>query len=50
MKEDDDDTFAQMLLLQIDVKLDVQICHDRFQPGHITNIERNIYIILLGLM
>jgi hypothetical protein len=38
MKEDDDDTFAQMLLLQIDV----HIYHDRSQPGHITNIERNI--------
>jgi hypothetical protein len=42
MKEDDDDTFAQMLLLQIDVKHDVHIYHDRSQPGHITNIERNI--------
>jgi hypothetical protein len=44
MKEDDDDTFAQMLLfqmllLQIDVKLDVHICHDSSQPGHIINIK-----------
>jgi hypothetical protein len=40
MKEDDDDdTFAQMLLLQIDVKLDVHICHDRPQPGHIKTLK-----------
>jgi hypothetical protein len=39
MKEDDDDTLAQMLLLQIDVKIDVHICHDSSQPGHIINIK-----------
>jgi hypothetical protein len=32
MKEDDGNTFAQMLLLQTDVKFDVHICHDRFPP------------------
>jgi hypothetical protein len=42
MKEADDNTFAQMLLVQTDVKLDVHICHDRSQPGHITRHHKHV--------